>query len=134
MALLVDTCGWIEWLTDDTLAESFRPYLERIDRLVVPTAIQFELYKWVCRELDSTQALRIIALTEQGRVIPLSTALALFAAELAIEHKLSFADAIIYATARQTDAQLVTSDDHFEGLPGVTYFPKKQPGEGPLSK
>ena len=98
MALLVDTCGWIEWLTDDTLAESFRPYLEKIDRLVVPTAIQFELYKWVCRERDSTQALRVIALTEQGRVIPLSTALALYAAELAIEHKLSFADAIIRAS------------------------------------
>ncbi|WP_295439263.1 type II toxin-antitoxin system VapC family toxin [uncultured Thiodictyon sp.] len=72
MALLVDTCGWIEWLTDDTLAESFQPYLENIDRLVVPTAIQFELYKWVCRERDSEQALRVIALTEQGRVIPLS--------------------------------------------------------------
>jgi len=133
MALLVDTCGWIEWLTDDTLAESFRHYLEKIDQLVVPTAIQFELYKWVCRERDSTQALRVIALTEQGRVIPLSTALALYAAELAIEHKLSFADAIIYATARQADVQLVTSDDHFEGLPWVTYFPKKQRGEGPLA-
>lgn len=133
MAVLVDTCGWIEWLTDDTLAERFRPYLEQADALVVPTAIQFELHKWVCRERDHAQALRVIALTEQGRVVPLSTALALYAADLAIEHKLSFADAIIYATARQADAQLITSDDHFEGLPGVTYFPKKQRGEGPVA-
>ena len=33
-------------------------------------------------------------------------------------------DAIIYATARQAGVPLVTSDDHFEGLPEVTYFTK----------
>lgn len=27
---------------------------------------------------------------------------------------------MIYATARQYDAQLVTSDPHFRGMPGVT--------------
>jgi hypothetical protein len=30
------------------------------------------------------------------------------------------ADAIIYATARAHQAELVTSDVHFTGLPGVT--------------
>jgi hypothetical protein len=40
MAVLVDTCGWIEWLTDRTLAERFRPYLEQTDVLVVPTVVQ----------------------------------------------------------------------------------------------
>jgi len=64
-------------------------------------------------------------LTEQGRVVPLSTALALYGADLAIEHKLTFADAIIYATARQANAQLITSDGHFADLPEIIYFPKK---------
>ena len=27
MAVLVDTCGWIEWLTDGLLADAFAPYL-----------------------------------------------------------------------------------------------------------
>ncbi len=46
-------------------------------------------------------------------------------ADLTLEHKLSFADAIIYASAQQSKAPLITSDDHFEGLPEVIYFPKK---------
>jgi len=60
--------------------------------VVVPTSLQFELYKWAKRERGEIQALEAVALTEQGMVIPLSTLLALM-------HRLSFADAIIYATA-----------------------------------
>ena len=71
------------------------------------------------------QALEAVALTEQGRVTPLITAIALSAADLAIEHKLSFADSIIYATAQCHEVSLVTSDDHFRGLSGVHYFGKK---------
>jgi len=122
---LVDTCGWIEWLTDGVLAEDFRPWLEAGESLVVPTSLQFELYKWVCRERDETLALEVIALTEQGRVVALTTSLALLAADVARLHGLSFADAIIYATARQEEATLVTADGHFEGLPGVVYLSKR---------
>lgn len=125
MTCLVDTCGWIEWLTDDVLATRFEPWLESLETVYVPTTVQFELYKWVKRERSEAQALEVIALTEQGIVVPLNTSVSLLAADLAIQYKLSFADAIIYATARQQEVQLVTSDDHFEDLPGVTYFSKK---------
>ena len=125
MAVLVDTCGWIEWLTDGTLAKSFLPYMKTPETLVIPTSLQFELYKWAKREQGETRALEAVALTEQGRVITLNTSLALYAADLALEHQLSFADAVIYSTARQAGVRLVTSDDHFKGLPEVTYFPEK---------
>jgi len=46
------------------------------------------------------------------------------AADLASEHRLSFADAIIYATAGHHQAQLITSDDHFQELADVVYFHK----------
>lgn len=122
MKALVDTCGWIEWLTEGLLVDRFAPYLEAVKGLVVPTSLQFELYKWVRRERDEALALEIVALTEQATIVPLTTALALFAADLAIQHQLSFADAIVYATARQCRVPLVTSDAHFEGLSGVEYF------------
>lgn len=128
MPVLVDTCGWIEWLIDGELAERYRPYLEKPESLVVPTSLQFELYKWVRREKDEATALEVIALTASGRIIELTTSLALFAADLALEHGLSFADAIIYASARHIDVSLVTSDSHFERLPGVEYFSKGQGG------
>lgn len=45
--VLVDTCGWIEWLADGPFADRFQPYLEAPERLIVPTMVQFELYKFV---------------------------------------------------------------------------------------
>ncbi|WP_018954211.1 type II toxin-antitoxin system VapC family toxin [Thioalkalivibrio sulfidiphilus] len=124
MPALVDTCGWIEWLTDGELADQFAPHLMRPEEVVVPTAIQFELYKWVKRERDEVTALEIIALTEQCHIVSLDTATALLAADLSLAHRLSFADALIYATAQRHGATLTTSDDHFEDLPGVEFYRK----------
>ncbi len=122
---LVDTCGWIEWLTEGALADSFAPYMKEPAELLVPTTVQYELYKWVKRESDENTALDTIALADDSLVVALSTDIALVAADLTLSHKLAFADAVIYASARKFDVELVTSDDHFEGLSGVTYFAKK---------
>jgi predicted nucleic acid-binding protein len=124
MSILVDTCGWIEWLTDGTLADHYAEALLASDELIVPTSVQFELYKWVRRERGEALALEAVALTERGQVVPLTSAIALLAADFALDYKLSFADAIIYATSRQMKAMLLTSGDHFEGLPEVRYIPK----------
>ena len=121
---LIDTCGWIEWLTNGTLCDQYEPYFQRINTIIVPTSIQYELYKWVARHNGIQLALEAIALTEQARIIPLSTPLALSAADFSAELKLSFADAIIYATARFHQVELVTSDNHFKDLPAVTSFTK----------
>lgn len=126
MSVIVDTCGWIEWLTDGVLADDFAPYLSNLDALIVPTSIQYELHKWICREQDKTLAMEIIALTRHAKVIPLTESLALLASELSQKHKLSFADTIIYATAQQEKVELVTADDHFENLQNVHYFTKNQ--------
>jgi len=121
---LIDTCGWIEWLTNGVLADNYEPYLINIDTIIVPTSVQYELYKWAYRVKGKQSALQAIALTEQGIVIALNTSIALSAAELAGQYKLSFADAIIYATAQYKSSKLITSDDHFINLPEVTYFKK----------
>ena len=42
--ILVDTCGWIEWLTEGTLADSFAAYMKDPAELLVPTTVQYELY------------------------------------------------------------------------------------------
>ena len=122
---LVDTCGWIEWLTNGALSGQYARYFNQIEPLLVPTSVQFELYKWVTRKKGIQQALEAVALTEQATVIPLSTAIALYAADFSAEYKLSFADSIIYASARFNQATLITSDNHFKGLPEVIYFEKK---------
>ena len=51
--------------------------------------------------------------------------MALYAADFSLAHRLSFADALIYATALSCEVTLVTSDEHFAGLADVTYIPKR---------
>ena len=58
------------------------------------------------------------------QVVPLNEELALIAADISIEVKLPMADAIILATARAFEAEVITSDSDFEGVPGVTYIPR----------
>jgi len=46
MACLVDTCGWIEWLTDGVLVTAFEPWLSDLEQVYVPTVIHSaELHK-----------------------------------------------------------------------------------------
>ena len=91
MPVVIDTCGWIEWLIDGLLTDRYEPYLKNLAEVIVPTSVQFELYKWVCREASESKALEAISLTEQGRVTPLTTSIALAAADWALAHKLSVA-------------------------------------------
>lgn len=124
MKKLVDTCGWIEWLTNGTLASNFASFLSKPTELIIPTLVQHELYKWICRERNSTTALEVIGMTETGIVIPLDTNIALCAADICREHSLAMADAIIYATSLLHKATLITSDKHFKKLPEVKFFDK----------
>ncbi|MBS1269999.1 MAG: hypothetical protein MAG794_00951 [Gammaproteobacteria bacterium] len=45
-----------------------------------------------------------------------------------LQHRISFADSIMYASARQAGVPLVTSDDHFHGLNEVIFIPKPETG------
>lgn len=121
---VVDTCGWIEWLTDGTLAEDFAPFLADSANLIVPTLVQFELYKWCLREKDEAAALDVIGITEVCVVRPLDTRIALSAADISARYKLAMADAVVYASALAAGGQLLTSDAHFAGLPEVRYWLK----------
>lgn len=122
---VVDTCGWIEWLTDGALADSFAPFLADSTNLIVPTLVQFELYKWCLREKDEAAALDVIGLTEACLVRSLDTRIALSAADISARYKLAMADAVVYASALAAGGKLLTSDAHFEGLPGVCCWQKK---------
>ena len=87
--------------------------------------MQLELAKWLTREVGEDKADRVIAFTETCNVADLDTATALSAAELCAKHKLSTADAIIYATALAHGADLLTCDRHFKNLPGVRFVAKR---------
>lgn len=122
---LVDTSVWIEWLTGSALGKRLGKEFPDQASCVVPTIVQLELSKWLVREVGEEQADTVIAYTQKCVIVPLDTAIALLASELHREYKLATADAIVFATARQLGAELLTCDAHFEKLPDVAYFRKQ---------
>lgn len=82
------------------------------------------MYKHARRLRGEEGALDAVAAMQKTRVVELTAETALVAADLSIELKLPMADAIILATARLHEAEVITSDADFEGIPGVTYLPK----------
>ena len=121
---LVDTSVWIEWLVGSVLGVQLGKELPLRDACVVPTMVQLELVKWLTREMGEEQADQMIAYTQKCIVVPLTTSIALRAAALHREHKLATADAIVYATALEQGAELITCDSHFKNLPQTVYFAK----------
>lgn len=121
---LVDTSAWIEWLVGSQVGADLAGELPDRDQWLVPTLVQLELAKWLSREVGEDKADQVIAFTETCVVADLDTPTALSAADLCAKHKLSTADAIIYATALAHGAELLTCDRHFENLPGVRFVPK----------
>lgn len=70
-------------------------------------------------------ALEAIAHMEQGKVVPLDSALTIDAAQYGVDLKLPLADSIIYATAQKFAAVIWTQDIDFKSLERVKYYSKK---------
>lgn len=121
---VVDSCGWLEYFADGQNADFFAPIIEHTALLIVPSISLFEVFKRVLQQRGENEALRAVALMQQGRVVPLDDALALSAAKLSFDLKLPMADSLILATARAHTAVLWTQDDDFARIQGVQYIQK----------
>jgi predicted nucleic acid-binding protein len=121
---VVDTSVWIEWLLGGPLKKILAREFPSKEKCVVPTIVQLELAKWLIREQGEDMADRVIAFTQKCVVVPLDTRIALVAADLHRQHKLATADAVVYATALEFQAELLTCDAHFENLPSVRLIRK----------
>ena len=121
---LVDTSAWIEWLIASPTGKALKTAIPAREDWLVPTIVQLELAKFLTREVGEDKADQVTAFTQMCRVAPLDTKIALWAAELCAKHKLATADAIVYATALEHGADLLTCDAHFDGLSSVTFVAK----------
>ncbi|MBV8514336.1 MAG: type II toxin-antitoxin system VapC family toxin [Acidobacteria bacterium] len=120
--VVVDSAGWVEYLSDGPKVADFARYLDKPESVLLPTVIVYEVYKKLSRETSHEVARRFLsgAADFHERLIPLDVPIAELAAQISLERKLPMADAVIYASARQHDVPLITSDSHFKGLPWVT--------------
>lgn len=121
---VVDTSVWIEWLINSPLKDKLSQVFPDQQQCLVRTIVQLELNKWLTREVGENEADQVIAYTQNCLIASLDTKIALLAADLHRQYKLATTDAIVYATALANNADLLTCDAHFEGLPHVIFIKK----------
>jgi toxin FitB len=119
--VVVDSAGWVEYFSEGPKFAAYARYLDTPESVLLPTVIVYEVYKKLLRETSKEMAQRFLsgAFELHERLIPLDVPIAELAAQISVDTKLPMADAIIYASARQHRAFLITSDAHFDGLPHV---------------
>lgn len=122
---IVDSSGWLEYFSEGKNAGFFAPIIEQPTKLIVPSISLLEVFKKILYERDENEALRSVAVMQEGQVIELDATLAIFAAKLGHDLKLPLADSVIYVTAKTYNATLWTQDADFKGLDGVRYVGKK---------
>jgi len=118
--VLVDSSGWLEYITADEKADAFGQIFQSDAHVLVPTIVLYEVFKILLLRASRTDANIFLSEALRRSVVDLTETIALAAASYSIEQKLPMADAIIYATAQAHKAELITSHAHFSGLPGVT--------------
>ena len=123
---LIDSSGWLEVFRGGPHADRVARLLADPGEILTPTIAVYEVYKVLKRDASEEDALQAVAQMLRTHVVPLSETLALEAADTSLEHSLAMADAIVYATARSRDAELVTTDADLEGLPGVVFLSKRK--------
>lgn len=121
---LVDSSGWIEYLLDTERADRFAGPIEQRNILLVPVIALFEVHRVLGRKLPLEMVAKCLDVMRRGRVLEITDRRAVAAADVAIQHRLAMADAIMYSLALEHHATFWTQDVNYQGLPGVQWFPR----------
>ncbi len=125
---IVDSSGWLEYFSGGANSEKFIPPLQDPSSLIVPVITIYEVFKVVLRESAENEAFQAVAAMQKGKVVDLTTSIAMNASKLSLKYSLPMADSIILSTARAHECLIWTQDSDFENLPGVKFFPKTNTG------
>jgi predicted nucleic acid-binding protein len=122
---IADSSGWLEYFADGPNAVDFAEVLEGSSDLIVPTISLYEVFKVALCQCGESEALRAIALMQEGQLIDLTSTIALHSAKISLEFNIPMAGSVMLATAREYDAVLWTKDSDFKGIEGVRFIEKK---------
>jgi predicted nucleic acid-binding protein len=125
---IVDSSGWLEYFSGGTNSNHFALPLQDPTSLIVPVVTIYEVFKVVLRESSENEALQVAAAMQKGKVVDLTSNLAINASRLSLKYNLPMADSIILSTAQTYECIIWTQDSDFENLPGVNFFRKTKGG------
>ena len=102
--VVVDSSGWLEYITGDVKADLFAPYFENDVQVLVPVIVLYEVRKVLLRTDTKTNVQIFESEALRRVVIDIDEHIAMSAATQSLSYKLAMADALIAsdATARKS--------------------------------
>lgn len=116
--MIVDTSIWLEILFSQPLKERCLKEIQG-KSVHIPSLCFYECLKKLRSKLSDTESMEAISSLSHYTPVDMTPEIALFAADLSIEHGLGMADSIVLAHAHALDVPLLTLDNDFAKIPGV---------------
>jgi predicted nucleic acid-binding protein len=125
MTVLIDSWAWIEYWKGGPCAKAAAVYIEGNEEAVVSTINVAEIYYWVLKSYDAENAMKKVnTIQKRCQIIPAEKQTAIEAAKAKKQYGLALADSLIYATAREFRAKLITGDSDLKNLEGTVFLRK----------
>lgn len=120
MTEVLDTFAWIEYFAGSKQGERVRSYVEGGEALTPSIVVAEFTDKYVREGMNPDDRLAFIRL--KSAVLPLDDLIAEASGRISAERRRKvkgwgLVDSIVLATARASDASIVTGDEHFRDLP-----------------
>jgi predicted nucleic acid-binding protein len=122
---IIDSYGWIEYFSEGKAAKEYAKFIEKANpqNYISPTIVLYEVYKKILSVYNEEKAMEAAAHIKYAtKLVELTDNLAISAAEISLKRKIPMADAIILTTAKNFNAKVITSDNHFKGLDSVIFI------------
>ena len=84
--VLVDSSGWLEYITGDEKADAFGTVFQGSAQVLVPTIVLYEVFKILLLRASKTDANLFLSETLRRRVVDFTDTIALAAASLSIDY------------------------------------------------
>jgi predicted nucleic acid-binding protein len=120
---LIDSWAWIEFFKGSKAGKKVKNFIENSDIVVMSAITMAEVYRWFLRsytEADAEEARGVMR--EMCFTVPVSEEIAVDAARIKHRKKWGLGDSIIYATAKQEKAKVLTGDPDFKGVKDVVFI------------
>ena len=124
MTVLIDSWAWIEYFKGSKSGGQVKEIIEDSDERAVISAVNVaEVYGWILRYYDEGVAEeKRAAMRERAFVCDVDEEIAVEAARTKQQKKWGLGDAIVFATAKKSEATIVTGDPHFRDLENVIFL------------
>jgi predicted nucleic acid-binding protein len=134
LKIVVDSWAWVEIIKLSAAGKAAKVEVERAEDVLTPAIVMAELARKYIREGTGQRTVRrwLQGIVEATEVYGIDTDLAIESAlasvELAEKSKKEkveppgLGDALVLATARANQAQVLTGDPHFKGLPETVWL------------